>query len=169
MKQTIVDTNDEVIGYRERGSLEPWDIYRVAALWVTNSEWEILISQRAFSKKNHPGRWSCAAAGTVEYGESYEENIYKETLEEIGLDGYSLQYLWKEYRKWEKNDYFCERYTLECNQPIEYFTLQEEEVADLRWVKADDLRTEILHSPQFFLSSLQEWAKWEGVLFWGEK
>ena len=76
---TIVNEEDEIIGHKDRTSLDhETDIYRVAALWLTNSTGEVLIAQRALSKESSPGKWGPAAAGTVEEGETYESNIVKE-------------------------------------------------------------------------------------------
>jgi isopentenyldiphosphate isomerase len=161
LKQIIVDKNDEVIGYKERDKLLPGDIYRVSALWVTNSQWEILIAQRAWTKKSRPGYWWPAVAGTVEEWETYEQNIYKEAQEEIGLTEYIFETVGKEYRKWEKNDYFCQWYRCVCDETIDYFEIQQEEVADIRWVWADSLRREIQQFPERFLLSMQEWAIWK--------
>ncbi|HWZ66027.1 MAG TPA: hypothetical protein VNX65_04555 [Patescibacteria group bacterium] len=41
----IVNENDQVIGHKERGTLVKEDIYRVAALWVTNSQGKILTEE----------------------------------------------------------------------------------------------------------------------------
>ena len=84
-KFTIVDENDNIIAQKERANIKPEDIYRVAALWVTNSKGDILLAQRALSKKHDPGKWGPAVAGTVEERETYRANIIKETSEEIGL------------------------------------------------------------------------------------
>jgi isopentenyldiphosphate isomerase len=81
----IVNDQDEIIGYKERGTVQLEDIYRVSALWVTNSQGDILLAQRSFNKKHHPGGWGPAVAGTVDEDESYEENIIKEATEEVGL------------------------------------------------------------------------------------
>ncbi len=51
----IVNEKDEIIWYKKRWTLEKEDIYRVSALWLINSKWEILLAQRAFTKKHHPG------------------------------------------------------------------------------------------------------------------
>ena len=39
----IVDKNDKIIGHKHRGTLNKEDIYRVSALWITNSQKEILL------------------------------------------------------------------------------------------------------------------------------
>lgn len=81
----IVDEEDNIIDYKERKKLDLKDIYRVSALWIENSKGEILLAQRSFNKKHHPGLWGPAVAGTVEKGESYEENISHEIEEELGI------------------------------------------------------------------------------------
>ena len=54
-KIIIVDENDNIIGYKERGTIEQSDIDRVSALWITNSKGEFLLARRAYTKKNNPG------------------------------------------------------------------------------------------------------------------
>lgn len=83
--QIIVNEQDEEIGVKHRHDITSDDIYRVSALWIENSHGDVLMSQRGFMKRNNPGKWSAAVAGTIDEGESYSENIYKEAEEEIGL------------------------------------------------------------------------------------
>ena len=46
-KIQIVDENDQVISHKVRSEVDYQnDIYRVAALWVTNSQGQVLIAQR---------------------------------------------------------------------------------------------------------------------------
>jgi isopentenyldiphosphate isomerase len=77
-KQVIVDESDNVIGAKIRSDILPDDIYRVSCLWLRNPSGEVLLAQRSFDKKNDPGRWGPAVAGTVSENETYEENIRKE-------------------------------------------------------------------------------------------
>ena len=81
----IVDCTDTVIGVKPRNAISPEDIYRVSALWVTNSKGGILLCRRSLSKEHDPGKFGSAVAGTVEEGEEYYSNIIKEAKEEIGL------------------------------------------------------------------------------------
>jgi isopentenyldiphosphate isomerase len=53
----IVDEEDNILEYRERNSLDLSHRYRVSALWMTNSQGEILLAQRHKSKKHHPLLW----------------------------------------------------------------------------------------------------------------
>ena len=89
-KIIIVDKNDKIIGYKIRGTLDKNGIYRVSALWITNSLGEILLARRSRKKDKHPLKWGPAVAGTVEEGETYEQNIVKEAWEELGLKNFNL-------------------------------------------------------------------------------
>ncbi len=81
----VVNEQDEIITYKERNELLQEDIYRIASLWIMNEFGEILLAQRAATKLKNPNKWTCIVNGTVEKGESYEDNIIKETEEEIGI------------------------------------------------------------------------------------
>ena len=76
-KVTIVDKDDNIIGSRDRKSLAEGDIYRVSALWVTNSRGEILLARRHKNKSHHPRKWGPAVAGTVEENESYVRHVLR--------------------------------------------------------------------------------------------
>jgi len=91
MKRIIVDKNDRVIGAKESQDIDFLnEIYRVSALWLWNSSGEVLVAQRKKSKGNDAGKWGPSVAGTVEEGESYEQNIVKEVEEEIGVRGVEI-------------------------------------------------------------------------------
>lgn len=80
----VVDDNDNIIGYKSKAAIDKDDLrYRVSALWITNSKREILLARRSYTKRHDPGKWGPAAAGTVEKGESYKDNIKKEAKEEL--------------------------------------------------------------------------------------
>lgn len=79
MKIQIVDENDKFVSNKERSEVDyKSDIYRVSALWLTNSKGQTLLAKRAMVKDKDPGKWGPAVAGTIDEGETYDENIYKE-------------------------------------------------------------------------------------------
>lgn len=155
MKQIIVNELDEVIGYIDRYDITGDDIYRVSALWIENSKWEVLLSLRWFSKKNNPGKWSAAVAGTVDEGETYDENIYKEAEEEIWIT-------WYEFKKWEKKlhewkrRYFCQWYYLVADLKIEDLILEFPEVESSRWFQPDEITNLLEYSPEVFTSNFRK-------------
>lgn len=157
-KVIVVDEDDNIIGHKIAGSLGKDDIYRVSALWITNSKGDILLAKRSFKKKQHPGKWGPAVAGTVDEGETYEQNMIKEAEEEIGLKGASFQKGPKVRVSGEFN-YFTQWYFFQTDQPLSAFTIQEEEVEEIRWFSRKELLRELSDNPQEFLESTAKWVK----------
>lgn len=152
--QVIVNEKDEIIGHKHRHEILPNDIYRVSALWIENSAWELLISLRGFSKKNNPGKWSAAVAGTIDEGESYDENIYKEAQEELGITWYTFQ-KWEKLRAKWKHNYFCQWYFLVADLKIDELVLEYPQVELARWFSPDEIRNILEHSPEIFTSNFR--------------
>jgi len=154
-KIIIVNENDEIIGSKERGTLNQSDIYRVSALWIQNSKGEILLAQRSFNKKNHPGKWGPAVAGTIDEGESYESNIIKEAEEEIGLKNHHFQKSFHNFNDGE-HKHFTQWFFALVDKNIEEFTIQKEEVEKIKWFVKEDLIKELNGSPDKFLKSMKD-------------
>ena len=137
MRIPIVNEQDEIIGYKERKDRNAQDIVRVSDLWITDSEGNILLAQRALSEDHNPGMWGPASSGTVEEGETYEINIIKEMGEEIGLFGVK-PVLGPKYRVSSSHEYFAQWFTAVV--PHDYlFKKQDEEVEQVRWFTRDEI------------------------------
>lgn len=157
-KIIIVDENDRVIDYKERELLEQNDIYRVSALLIVNSQGQVLLARRALSKKQHPGLWGPSVAGTVDEGETYDDNIIKEADEELGLE---------HIRPIKKNkirisgdyNYFGQWYILRLDKAIDDFRIDPVEVAEVRWINKEDLLEEVENSPEKFTASSKFWRE----------
>lgn len=150
----IVNDQDEIIGHKERGTLAKEDIYRVSALWVTNSGGDILLAQRKFTKKQDPGKWGPAVAGTVDEGETYDDNIIKEAEEEIGLANIKPT-LGPKRRVSGEYNYFCQWYTLIVDKPAEGFIIQDEEVEQVKWLTRKELERELQEHPASYIAGMQ--------------
>lgn len=150
---TVVNNQDEIIDSKSPAELTDKDIYRVAALWITNSTGEVLLAQRAFSKAHDPGKWGPAAAGTVEEGETYESNIIKEAKEEIGLRLIKPQAVHKQRIEGTHN-FFCQWYHFVVDEPASAFTLQTDEVVAVKWFRRDELAKAIHEHPEAFLAGM---------------
>jgi len=153
-KLIIVDENDVPIGLKDRSSVTKDDIYRVSALWITNSKGDILLAQRQLTKKQDPGKWGPAVAGTNDEGESYDVNILKEAQEEIGLKN-TIFTIARKIRYTSPTNNFCQWYTLVIDKDIDYFKLQEEEVKAIKWFTRDELKKQLSNSPEKFLVSVK--------------
>ena len=150
----VVDENDEIIGHKERESLELEDIYRVSALWITNSQGQILLAQRAFTKSHDPGKWGPAVAGTVEEGESYDQNITKEASEELGL--INVEFIKADkIRAKTKYNYFLQWYRLVIDKPVENFKIQKQEVEQVKWFDRQELEIDLKNNPDLYLKGIK--------------
>ncbi len=154
-KTIIVDEDDKVIGHKKRETLEKEDIYRTSALWLTNSDGEILLAQRQRTKTHYPLRWGPAVAGTVDEGESYESNIIKETEEEIGLTDVELKKNKKLFHegKWI---HFTQWYTLTIDKEANEFKIRKEEVEQVKWFTKAEILEKYNSDPEEFVDSIKE-------------
>jgi isopentenyldiphosphate isomerase len=155
----IVDKTDAPIGTMERGTLAYEDIYRVSALWITNSKGQVLLAQRNWSEKHDPGKWGPAVAGTVEVGETYERNIYKEAMEEIGLTGVQFTLRPKQFCDDGLHRFFTQWFTARIDRDVKDFVIRKEEVEQIAWVDADTLLQELQATPSKYVPNASNWRR----------
>jgi isopentenyl-diphosphate delta-isomerase len=155
MKIPIVDEDDNIIEYKERDNRDLNVIYRVSSLWITDTDGKILLARRAFNKSHDPGKWGPAVAGTVEEGETYEQNIIKEAEEEIGLKDIKPITGIKKRRnaKW---NYFNQEFLLVLPTGFNDFKIQEDEVSEVKWFTKEELIKELKDYPDNFLKGIHE-------------
>ncbi len=158
MNIIIVDQSDKEIGVKDITETTTEDIYRVSALWITNSQGEVLLARRHRNKKKHPNMWGPAVAGTVEQGESYEQNIIKETKEEIGLEDVAFVIGPKTETTGEFH-HFTQWFTLQIDKEAKDFVIQEDEVEEVQWFKVGELKKKMQESSEKFLPTLPEYVK----------
>lgn len=153
----IVDEYDQLIGHKWKEEFDPAnDTYRVSALWLRNSNGEILLAQRGLAKKNGGGLWGPAVAGTLEYDETYEQNIVKEISEEIGLRGLGLRRGTKRYIEAEGRRYFCVYFYAVTNIPVEQFVLEEGAVQAVKWVSEEWLLDDVSRHPGLYVPGMAD-------------
>lgn len=139
-----VDENDNPIGPIGRDdSRRTGARYRIVRISVEDSDGNILIQKRADNKKTYPGCWDTSAGGNIDYPESYEEAAARELGEEIGLRDAPLEevaYFYAEAvdPKGNKMNRFTKVYRAVASHETE-FTLQTEEVSEIRWVSPTEL------------------------------
>lgn len=156
MKIQIVDNQDQLIGVKERSEVDyKADIYRVSALWLTNSKGQTLLAKRAAIKDKDPNKWGPAVAGTIDEGETYDENIYKEAEEEIGLTGEQFKVGPKILIKHPRT-YFCQWYFVTLDRDTDSFVMQEDEVAELAWVDIEQMKQELKTNPDKYVPAMNQ-------------
>jgi len=153
----VVDENDQITGAKPRDIVDKEKLrYRVSALLIKNSKEEILLARRAYTKTHHPGRWGPAVTGTVDEGESYEDNIIKEAEEELGLQNIKFEKASKIQINGEYN-YFVQWFISIFDKPIEDFKIQEEEVAEIRWFSKKELLEQLENNPKEFSTAMRKY------------
>lgn len=152
----IVDENDKIIAHKDRGTLKKEDIYRVSALWITNSRGEILLARRHHTKSHHPRKWGPAVAGTVDEGETYEDNIIKEAEEELGIKNIKPIAGLKTKTDNEFH-HFTQWYTLNIDKDINEFKIQEDEVEEIKWFSPEELKNQLQEYLEEFLPTMKKY------------
>jgi isopentenyldiphosphate isomerase len=156
-KIPFVDEDDNILGYKERSGEIKKEIYRVAALWITNSKKQVLLARRALTKTNNPGRWGPAVAGTVEEGETYESNIIKEAEEELSLKNINIE-KGKKVRVKGKYNFFCQYFMAKIDKGAEDFNFNREEVLEVKWFTKQEILDMAKNHPEELTESYKYWV-----------
>lgn len=152
--EITVDENDNPIGLKHWSEMKYEDIYRVSALWLTDVETQdVLLAQRKWTKKNDPGKWGTAVAGTVEVDETYKSNIVKEIEEEIGLTGLKLALGPRTYTDDGSHRFFCQWFLASIDKTAADIRVQEEEVEGVKWVTISWLLADLRQNPESYTPS----------------
>lgn len=155
-KTVVVDQYDNIIGSKYRDEIDyKNDIRRSAGIWITNSSGQILIAQRSIFKKIDSGKWGPSVQGSIEEGETYEQNAYKELEEELGLHGFILETYKKQYVDFPMK-YFSQWFLLKIDQKEKDFVIQKKEVENIRWIDRDLLLYELKNNPEKYVPSMLE-------------
>ena len=153
----VVDENDDPIrvATREEAWANGW-ILRSAFIVLRDVDGNFLLQQRSLKKKTAPGKWTFAASGHVDEGESYDDAAPRELLEEIGIKT-DLSVIGKMRitltAPGHTDDHFVTVYTgtIDRDTPI---TVDKEEVETTRWLSPDELNNEVSDAPENFSPKL---------------
>lgn len=156
MKIPIVNEQDEIIEYKEREDRKLSDIIRITAIWITDDTGNILLQQRKFDKKVNPNKWGPAASGTIEEGESYESNAYKELEEETGVKGIKLVESKKFFgRTANGGRRFAQLYLGKVSKDQKLIP-QESEVQQLKWFSVYEFKKYLSEKPDDFVGIMED-------------
>lgn len=126
------------------------DWHRAVHVWIyAQSTHRLLIQKRAACKESWPNLWDISAAGHVTAGDQSLETAQRETQEELGVDVpveaieplFSMQSAFNTNDDTFVNNEFIDVYlvTVKDEVPVDSFTLQQSEVAAVRYIGTEEL------------------------------
>ena len=91
----IVNSQGDVIGSATRTECHAgtFILHPVVHLHIFNSQGDLYLQKRVMTKKIQPGKWDTAVGGHIDYGESEEEALLRETREELGVRDFTPEFL----------------------------------------------------------------------------
>lgn len=134
----LFDNKRKLVGkVAERYNYDPGYYSQVLHLWIMNSKGEFLIQKRSMKKKIHPGIWSITGGG-ADTGETTLDAVYRECKEELDIDiaPEQLQLIMSVKRPFVFMDIYLAKIDVDINKLV----LQEDEVDEVRWTSAEEIR-----------------------------
>ena len=139
----IVDENGNFTGEimdKEKAhdlNLLHWEV----GMFIINDKSQVLLQKRSANKRFHPNKWALCA-GHVDADEELEIAALREMKEEVGLDA-SIEELHlleaMEVKKKAQNSHIIRYYYVRCNKEENEFTIQEEELSEVKWIYIDEI------------------------------
>ncbi len=119
--------------------------HKAVAMFIINSEGQVLLQKRSANKKMWPNMWDITAGGHVLAGEFGFQSIIREAEEELGisLNKNDITFVGSSISTNVQgdivNNHFNEFYIV--NKDIDETTLklQEEEVSEVKWVDKNEI------------------------------
>lgn len=133
--------------------------HKPAWVWIINSKNELLVQKRAACKKVQPNKWDMPSAGHVDAGETPLEGAIRETEEELGLKTEASEYRFLGEYIEDSCREIGQVFLLHCDRAAEEFVLQEDEVAEVKWLSFGEFKA-LLYSDDFtpFGNEYKDWV-----------
>jgi isopentenyldiphosphate isomerase len=144
----ILDENGNLTGRTIiRGEEIKKDEYHlVVHIWIINSNGDILIQKRPNHLEFAPGVWATTGGSAIQ-GEDSITAACRETKEELGIE-VNIDSMLEPLKHKRKND-FTDIWVVKQDIELEDIILQKEEVDDVKWVNAQELK-QMINEGSFF-------------------
>lgn len=129
------------------------DWHRAVNIWIVNGG--VLLQRRSLNKDSYPGLWDISCGGHLTTGDDSLAAAVRELSEELGVivSSDALQYLttWRSSTRPAPdfiNNSFNDLYLLRTELSLSDFTMQLEEICDLKYFSIPELRCMVdTHDP----------------------
>jgi isopentenyl-diphosphate Delta-isomerase len=162
----LVDEADRSLGFLSKALCHEGRgvLHRAFSLLIFNERGELLIQQRAASKRLWPMYWSNSCCSHPRGDESLETATQRRLSEELGIRC-PLQFLFKfqyqaQFDATGAENELCSVYIGRCREPIK---VDSDEIVDWRWISPEALQREIAaqggrtFTPWFMLEWTRIW------------
>ena len=131
-------------------------LHRTSHVWIVrekNGQLQILLQKRSEEKDSHPGCYDISSAGHIPAGEDFISSALRELKEELGYDAKPEQLIYCGQRQFEFQQTFHGKlfhdnqvsnvYLMWLDQEPEQFTLQKEEISEVRWMELKECKKKV--------------------------
>lgn len=134
------------------------DWHGTVQIWLMNPKGEVLMQKRSALKTSRPNKWDNSCAGHMSAGESAINTALRELKEELNLEAQEndleLLYVMKT-EQIEQNGKFINHqhnnvYLAKIDLDIDSLKLQEEEVAEVKFIHHEELEQHFRHETMDF-------------------
>jgi len=151
----LVDKNDNPIGLEEKVKchLPNGKLHRAFTALIFDKEGRLLVTRRSLSKMLWPGDWDGTVASHPREKETYVSSAERRMPEEIGISC-KFDYLFKfeyhvPYKDVGSENEICAT-LLGIVEKSSKFRLVKEEIAEIKWITADELIEDLQKNPEIY-------------------
>lgn len=134
-------------------------LHRVVLIVLKDGQGRILLQRRGPKVATNANRWDVSAAGHVDEGENYSEAASRELSEEVGVTSATLNEIVHYRTNFVLEGYrlnrFLKIYGAEISADTK-FTINPEELSEVRWFETHTLETQMLRHPEEFNNDFKE-------------
>jgi isopentenyl-diphosphate delta-isomerase len=164
----LVDEADRELGYLNKTACHQGAgvLHRAFSLLIFNDKGELLLQQRAASKRLWPLYWSNSCCSHPRRFETLATAIHRRLHEELGLSC-PLQFLFRfryqaQFSEAGAEHELCSVYIGRCNGPVR---INRDEVLAWRWISPEALQTELAEAGG---EQFTPWFKLEWERIWSD-
>jgi len=144
--------------------------HRAVYGFIIDQNFNVLLQKRSSSKKLWPNKWDVTVGGHVEAGEFGRQALIRECKEELGIEiqDDDIKYLISSTSRYNKNgiinNHYDECYLITKNIDVSELTLQNEEVADIKYFSKEELLRKIDNNYDELTEKTVSWSFMKKIL-----